>query len=119
MTLEFEVNLSLDMAVIAIVSTIVRMVVFVTKTKWDVAQVKNELEVAKGQIEKEIARTNNDINGLGTKLTEIRIGYNDELRHILVRIDAMDKDIIQLTSDMKYISDTVKELKENCSKVRL
>jgi len=116
MTLEFEVNVSLIMAVIAMVSTIVSMVVFVTKTKWDVAQVKKELELAQVQIDKEIARTNNDINGLGAKLTEIRIGNNDELRHILIRVDAMDKALIQLTSDMKYISDTVKELKEKLFK---
>ena len=105
MTLEFEVNLSLIMAVIAMLTTIVSMVIFVTKIKWEV-----------GQLEKDIQRTQNDVNALGTKMTEIRIGNNDELRHILIRVDAMDKALIQLTSDMKYISDTVKELKEKLFK---
>jgi len=105
MTLEFEVNLSLIMAVIAMFSTIVSMVIFITKIKWET-----------GQLEKDIQRTQNDINALGAKMTEIRIGNNDELRHILIRVDAMDKALIQLTSDMKYISDTVKELKEKLFK---
>jgi len=103
--MQFEVNLSLILAIVAIISTIVSMVIFVTKTRWDV-----------GQLEKDLAGLKGDINAIGQKMTEQKILNSDEIRHMLVRIDAVDKAVVSLTVQVGYIADTVKDMKEKLYK---
>jgi len=116
MTVEVGAGLSLLISVITILGLIVTVVTFFMKLKWDSNQHEKDLDLLKIDVDKIGAKVDRKYDELVQKMTEQKILNSDEIRHMLVKVDAMDKAIIILTSDMKYITETVKELKDKLFK---
>jgi len=116
MTVEIGAGLSLLISVIALLSTGVAVVAFIMKLKWDSHQQEKELALLKIDVDKIGAKVDKKYEDLCQKMVEQKILNSDELRSMMIKVDSMDKAIILLTSDMKYISETVKELKEKLFK---
>jgi predicted nucleic acid-binding Zn-ribbon protein len=112
MTIEVGAGLSLLISVIALLSTGVSVVAFIMKLKWDSHQQEKELAVLKIDVDKIGAKVDKRYEELCQKMVEQKILNSDELRAMMIKVESMDKSIIMLMSDMKYISETVKELKE-------
>jgi len=112
MTIEIGAGLSLLISVSTLLGLGVTVVAFFMKIKWD-----------SHQHEKEIAQLKDDLNNVGSKvdkkyddlvhkLTEQTSDKNDQIKTLLVRVDSMDKMIVAMTVEMKFMVETVKELKE-------
>jgi hypothetical protein len=84
---------------------IVSMVIFITRIKWESTQ-----------HEKDITELKVDINNIGKKTLEQKLADSNEIKTLLVRIDAVDKATIAMQVDMNYVKETVKELKEKLFK---
>jgi len=115
-TIEVGAGLSLILSVIALLSTGVSVVVFIMKLKWESTQHEHEIKKLQLDVDNLGAKVDKKYDDVLQKMTEQKILNSDEIRHMLIKIDAMDKAVILLTADMKYISETVKELKEKLFK---
>ena len=96
-----EINLALIIACFSIFSTIVTAVWFFGKMKWDNVHLHDELH------KQEI-----DINNLGTKVDALREEHQVEIKQVFNKIDALDKSVIEMYTSMKYVQETVREIKE-------
>ena len=100
-----ELNLSLIIAMISIMGTIMSTVIFIMKLRWETSQQ-----------EKEITQLKLDINAVGKKIADQSLHDNADMKILLVRIDILDKAIIELQARMGFIKDTMQELKEKLFK---
>jgi hypothetical protein len=116
MTIEIGAGISLLISVITLLGLIVGVVAFFVKLKWDSHQHEKELDLLKIDVDKIGAKVDKKYEELCQKMVEQKILNSDELRSMMIKVESMDKSIILLMSDMKYISETVKELKDKLFK---
>jgi len=127
MTIEVGAGISLLISVITFLGLGVTVVSFFLKLKWDSVQHDKEIEQIKTDVDRigqKLDKKNEEMLGriektsveLTQKILEHSLNKSNEINHMVVRIDAMDKAIIKLSSDMGHVVETVRELKEKLFK---
>jgi len=127
MTIEVGAGLSLLISVVTFLGLGVSVVTFFMKLKWNGDQHEKEIELIKTDVDRigqKLDKKNEEMIGriekvtvdLTQKILEHSLNKANEISHMMVRIDAMDKAIIKLSSDMNHVVDTVKELKDRLFK---
>ena len=116
MNINVEVNIAFIMSLLALLSSLVSSIVFIMRLRWDIGRQQEEINQGKLDINALGAKVDKSIEILTEKIAEQRVMDTNELRHMVIRVDAMDKAIIGLSLKMEFISDTVKALKETLCK---
>jgi len=116
MSMQVEVNISLILALVSLVGTVISSTVFIMKLRWDIGQQKTEIDLVKVDINNLGQKMDKSIETMAQKITEQRLMDSNEMRHIAIRVDAIDKAVVALQLQVGYIGDTVKELKEKLFK---
>jgi len=116
MTIEVGAGLSLLISVITLLGLGITVVAFFLKLKWDSTKHDQEIEKLQKDLDNLGAKVDKKYDDVLQKMTEQKILNSDEIRHMLIKVDAMDKAIVLLTADMKHVSETVKELKDKLFK---
>lgn len=96
-----EINLSLIIAGLSIVGTIITAILFFGKLRWD-NQKHSE----------EIKQHCKDLNNMGQKLDRLKDLQNKELKDIIQRIDELDKSLIKVVATLEHVVLAVNEIKE-------
>jgi peptidoglycan hydrolase CwlO-like protein len=52
-----------------------------------------------------------DVNGIGKKLSEIKDNQTGTLMELSRKVDGVEKSIVELSTSMKFMTETIKELK--------
>ena len=96
-----SIDLSTIIALGSVVGTIVTAVSFFNRLKWD--NQRHDEEIKKQII---------DINRLGEKVNSIKDTIIDEQRNTAVKIDTLDKTMIEVFTTLKHVQATITEIKE-------
>jgi septal ring factor EnvC (AmiA/AmiB activator) len=96
-----EINVSLIIAICSIFGTLITAITFFNKLRWDNAKQDEELSKHLKEIEK-----------LKQKLDGSKESQQIETKQILLRIDAVEKSMVEISTTLNYVQDTVREIKE-------
>ena len=91
-----HLDVSLIVALIAILSTIVTGIMFFGKLKWDNAQHRREIDECK-----------EDIDSISKKITDIQEDLRDEMQQVLAKVENLERSIIELSTTLDYISKVI------------
>lgn len=97
----FETHLALTIALVSLVATGITVVTFFMRLKWDSEQHDIKLKECK-----------EDIDAIGIKLNAMQQTSDSEARVMLAKIDSIDKAVVCQGVALKYIEETVREIKE-------
>lgn len=93
--------LALIIASLSILTTIVTAVVFFSRLQWN-----------SNHHEANLKRHTEDLNKLGEKYNILSEKFHDEQRHILNRIEAVDKTMVRVSTTLEHMQITIEEIKE-------
>lgn len=96
-----EINVSLVVALLSILGTIVTAILFFGKLRWD--NQKHETDI-KTQAQ--------DLNRIGQKISAIRDSNNNEIKTVLAKIDTVDKSTIKIATTLQHVVEVVNEIKQ-------
>ena len=116
MSLQVEVNLSLILAIVSLMGTIISSVLFIMRLKWDMGQQEKEILTLKKDVTQLGSKVDKEIDHIGTLLEKEEAEHTIELQKVSNRIDVLEKSVNKVQIQLEYITETLKELREKLFK---
>ena len=97
-------NLSVILAVLSIIGTVVTAITFFNKVKWDTQKHTRDID-----------KLNTDMRALSVKLSEVKDTQRAEQLQLIAKIDGVDKSTVKISTTLEHMQKAIDEIKEKMS----
>ena len=99
--MQVNLDISTIIAILSIIGTAITAVLFFGKLKWENAHHADEIKDIK-----------KDVNNLGSKCNAIKDLLVSEQRELMLKIEALDKIMIEMSTTLKFVQSTIVDIKD-------